>query len=151
MKCPRCSSMEDRVLDSRLVRDGQAIRRRRECGSCSKRFTTYEYIEPDEFKVRKRDGRLESFSREKIVNSLRIAFAKRPFSNEQIDKMVNQIENDLFQGPNEIESSSIGEYVMDLLSKTDEVAYIRFASVYKRFEETRDFRTEINTLKNETS
>lgn len=151
MRCPRCQNMEDRVLDSRTIREGQAIRRRRECIHCGKRFTTYEYIEPEEYKVRKKDGRLETYSREKLLKSIRIAFAKRPFQNEQLEQIVNQIENELFTGENEIPSSKIGDKVMSIISKIDEVAYIRFASVYKRFQETGDFRTEINTLEKESS
>ncbi|MCX7835297.1 MAG: transcriptional regulator NrdR [bacterium] len=151
MRCPRCQNLEDRVLDSRTVRDGQAIRRRRECIQCNKRFTTYEYIEPEEHKVRKRDGRLELYSREKLLKSIRIAFAKRPFHLDQLEQIVNQIENEIFVGENEISSSKIGELVMSIISKIDEVAYIRFASVYKRFQETGDFRSEISILRKENS
>ncbi len=147
MRCPRCQTDDDKVIDSRVIRDGIAIRRRRECIACNARFTTYEYIEPEELRVIKRDGAIENFSRDKLKKSIHIAFAKRPFNNEDIDKIVDFIEGQIVAIGPDVPSKAIGEIVMKELAAVDEVAYIRFASVYKRFHATGDFRDELEKLR----
>lgn len=146
MKCPRCQSPEDKVVDSRSIREGAAIRRRRECLECGSRFTTYEYIEPEELRVIKRDKSIENYSREKLMNGIRIAFAKRPFPKDEIDKLVDRVESAVFASGPDIFSMQIGEIVMKELAAVDDVAYIRFASVYKRFHVTGDFREELDKI-----
>ena len=146
MRCPKCTETEDKVIDSRAIRDGQAIRRRRECTGCGFRFTTYEYIEPEELRVVKRDHRVESYSREKLARSIHLALVKRPVDSETIDAVVERIENALIAKGPDITSLEVGELVMAELKALDEVGYIRFASVYKRFRETDDFKDELKRL-----
>ncbi|MDK9699504.1 MAG: transcriptional regulator NrdR [bacterium] len=146
MRCPKCQSLEDRVIDSRSIREGMATRRRRECVACGMRFTTYEYIEAAEVRVIKRDRRIEPYSRDKLTSGIQIAFAKRPITETQIEELVERIEQKIIAAGVEISSLRIGEFVMKELSGIDDVAYIRFASVYKRFRETGDFHEELNRL-----
>ncbi|RKZ34634.1 transcriptional regulator NrdR [bacterium] len=152
MKCPFCNSLEDKVVDSRLVRDGKAIRRRRECLECGQRYTTYEYIEQSPILVIKRDGRREEFQREKLLNGIRQACHKRPVPAEQVEEIVDKIEAEILaRGENEISSVDIGIIVMKYLHTLDEVAYVRFASVYREFkdvEEFEDILKEVERLRN---
>ena len=144
MKCPRCHADDDKVLDSRAARDGAAIRRRRECLACGARYTTYEEIDRDEVQVVKRDGTRQTFARQKIENAIRQACGKRKVSGEQIksmiDSIVARIEGD------EIPSSKIAELVMEELHKADEVAYVRFASVYRQFKDVAEFLSAITEI-----
>lgn len=144
MKCPKCYSDDDKVLDSRSAREGAAIRRRRECLVCGHRFTTYEEIDRDEVTVVKRDGRRQMFERAKIHKAIRHACGKRKISDEQvrtiIDGIVSGIEGD------EVSSAKIAELVMSELHKTDEVAYIRFASVYRQFKDVSEFLSAITEI-----
>ena len=145
MKCPYCSSEELKVTDKRPSPEG--IRRRRECIDCGKRFTTYETIEKSDFYVVKKDGRREKFDREKMSNGIQRAFEKRPVSKEKIDKMINEIEEQLGRrGKKEVKSSVIGELAMKKIKKLDNVAYIRFASVYRDFQDVKDFKKELKEL-----
>ena len=144
MKCPKCQADDDKVLDSRAARDGAAIRRRRECLTCGYRFTTYEEVDRDELLVVKRDGRRQTFERAKLETAIRQACGKRNVSNEQIkaiiDAVVTKLEGD------EIPSSKIAELVMDELHRVDEVAYIRFASVYRQFKDVAQFLSAITEI-----
>ncbi|MBR0140024.1 MAG: transcriptional repressor NrdR [Firmicutes bacterium] len=147
MKCPYCDHPDSKVIDSRPTEDGRAIRRRRECISCGKRFTTYEKVEEVLFMVVKRDGSRESFDRNKILNGIIKACEKRPVTREQMDEVVNNIErglNNMME--KEISSAFIGEVVMDHLKELDEVAYVRFASVYRQFKDVGTFIAEIEKL-----
>lgn len=144
MLCPYCSTDETKVTDKRDSKD--ETRRRRECLKCGKRFTTYERIEPVEIFVIKKDGRREAFSREKMKNGIMRACEKRPVTQEQIDAAVNFIEEKLKQQGNEVKSSFIGEIVMRKLKQLDKVAYIRFASVYRDFQDVSDFKKEIKEV-----
>ena len=144
MKCPRCQTDNDKVLDSRSARDGAAIRRRRECLSCGARFTTYEEIDRDEILVVKRDGTRQPFSRQKLENAIRQACGKRKISSEQIKSMLDSIVANL-EG-DEIPSSRIAELVMAELHGVDEVAYIRFASVYRQFKDVAQFLSAITEI-----
>jgi transcriptional repressor NrdR len=147
VKCPSCGHLEDRVIDSRSAREGQAIRRRRECLKCRRRFTTYEVVETTPLLVIKKDGRREPFSREKILNGLLRACEKRPIPAEKLHAIVDTIENDLMrQGADEVQSSVIGERVMEELHRLDEVAYVRFASVYRHFKDLNQFLEELRSL-----
>lgn len=147
MKCPYCGLGDDKVIDSRPGRDGAEIRRRRECLGCGRRFTTYEYIEKISLMVKKRDGRREPFEREKLLQGIRIASRKRPISTEKIESIVNEIETALFDlGIKEVESREIGEKVMEKLKQVDDVTYIRFASVYRSFKDTKEFLEEVSGL-----
>lgn len=147
MKCPACHHADTRVTDTRLVTDGFAIRRRRECGRCGFRFSTYEEVDILNLTVVKRDGRREPYSREKLEGGLKAASEKRPITHEQFRHLVSGIERDLQQrGTTEITSRAIGETVMKWLKRTDQVAYIRFASVYRSFKDVDSFRTELNLL-----
>ncbi len=147
MKCPACGHLEDKVIDSRSAKEGQAIRRRRECLACHKRFTTYETVETTPLLVIKKDGRREPFSREKILNGLLRACEKRPIPAEQIHGIVDRLEAQLLQkGQDEVQSSEIGERVMEELHKLDEVAYVRFASVYRHFKDLNQFLEELRSL-----
>lgn len=140
MRCPQCGANEDRVVDSRDSRDGRAIRRRRECLKCQKRFTTYEMVEDVSLMVIKKDGRREPFNRQKILTGIRRACQKRPVGLEQMEEIVDDIEKNLHASfEREIKSSIIGNMVMEKLKVLDKVAYIRFASVYREFEDTSDF------------
>lgn len=147
MKCPKCGTDNDKVLDSRAVRDGLATRRRRECQACGLRFTTYEEIVRDSLRVVKRDGRTEEFSRQKLAGGIMRACQKRPVSASDIDMLVDDIIDELdreFEG--EVPSSAIGEKVMQKLEQIDEVAYVRFASVYKRFADVNQFLNAVREV-----
>lgn len=147
MKCPYCNHNEDKVIDSRETADATAIRRRRECISCSRRFTTYEYVEKTPLMVIKKDGRREPFNREKILAGLHNACQKRPISMEKIEKVVSDVETDVQKKfDQEVESSYIGELVMEKLSRTDDVAYVRFASVYRQFKDINQFMRELREI-----
>ena len=147
MKCPKCNADQDKVIDSRPWKDGAVVRRRRECLSCNFRFTTYEEIEREDLSVIKRDGRYEPFDRRKIVMGFIKACEKRPVSPELIDKTADKLVEDLEQKyGREIPTTAIGEKIMDALKKLDEVAYVRFASVYRQFRDARDFVSEVKSL-----
>ena len=145
MRCPHCNSEKLRVTDKRASPEG--IRRRRECLKCRKRFTTYERLERENLYVIKKDGRREKFDRNKLSNGIYRAFEKRHVPKEKIDKMINEIDEQLGRrGKKEVKSSAIGELVMKKIKKIDNVAYIRFASVYRDFQDINDFKREIKGL-----
>lgn len=147
MKCPFCGCEDSRVIDSRSVEEGASIRRRRECPRCGRRFTTYEKYEQIPLLVIKRDGRREMFDSKKILAGLLRAFEKRPFTYEQIQSLTNQIENEIrASGENEVKSTKIGEVVMAHLEKIDQIAYVRFASVYRQFADVNSFMQEIQNM-----
>ena len=147
MRCPHCGHDEDRVLDTRPVREGAAIRRRRECLGCQHRFTTYEYIEAGTFTVVKKDGRREPFHREKLIAGLSKACEKRPVPQATIEEMAERIETDLARtARSEVRSSDIGARVMEELRALDPVAYVRFASVYLNFSDVREFQETIRQI-----
>lgn len=147
MKCPYCSCEESKVIDSRSADDGERIRRRRECLNCGKRFTTHEVIETVPIMVVKRDRTRELFSREKLSQGLMRACEKRPVSAETIEEIINKIEMRLQNSlEREVTSQTIGEYAMEYLKEIDEVAYVRFASVYRQFKDINTFREELNKL-----
>ncbi len=140
MKCPSCHQDNDRVIDSRACDDGFGIRRRRECQFCERRFTTYERIERACIKVIKRDGTREPFEREKLRNGLEIACRKRPVSEDQIEEILTQVENEVENKfDSEVESQYLGELLMERLFHLDQVAFVRFASVYRQFSDVKDF------------
>jgi len=148
MKCPFCSNLRDKVIDSRESEDGLSVRRRRECLKCGRRFTTYEEIEKIPVMVIKKDGRREKFLREKILNGLLHACEKRPVSVEKLEEIVNRVEGRVYSYLHkEIPSKKIGEMVMKELQKIDKVAYVRFASVYREFKDVKDFSKEMKKLK----
>jgi transcriptional repressor NrdR len=152
MRCPHCGSFDDKVIESRTLANGDAIRRRRECNACGHRFTSYERIEDKQFMVIKRDGRREPFERAKIEKGVQRALEKRAVSQLKIESLINEIEDAaaMFGKANhEIESAAIGEIVLQKLSALDRVAYIRFASVYRHFENVEQFVNEIRKLKSE--
>ena len=145
MKCPYCANAVSRVTNKRESPNG--IRRRRECLRCKKRFTTYERIEPADFYVIKKDGRREKFSREKLEKGIEKAFEKRPVSKERIEKMIQEIEDMLRKkGKKEIKTTLIGDLVMGKIRRIDKVAYIRFASVYRDFEDIKDFKLALKQI-----
>jgi transcriptional repressor NrdR len=146
MRCPWCGHMEDRVVDSRPAEGGDAIRRRRQCLSCGRRFTSYERVEQAALTVVKRDGTREPWIRDKLVDGLRKALANRPVTSEQLDKVVSRIETRLRRKGPEVTSQQIGVEVLQNLQKLDQVAYVRFASVYKDFQEVGDFERELGLL-----
>ncbi|MDP4120943.1 MAG: transcriptional regulator NrdR [Bacillota bacterium] len=147
MKCPFCNFKESKVIDSRPADDGERIRRRRECLNCTERFTTYEIIETVPIIVVKRDKSREVFDRSKLERGLLRACEKRPVSVETIENMVNEIESKLQNSlDREITSQVIGEYAMEMLKSVDEVAYVRFASVYRSFKDINTFMAELNKL-----
>jgi len=147
MKCPACYASQTQVIDSRISGDGFAIRRRRKCSRCRLRFSTYEEIELLNFYVVKKDGRRELYDKNKLVNGLRKACQKRPIPIEQFDKLVNRIEREIRKSrKKEISSKVIGEIAMKELKKIDEVAYIRFASVYRSFKDIESFQAELKSL-----
>jgi transcriptional repressor NrdR len=147
VKCPFCTQQENKVIDSRLSKEGQVIRRRRECLGCQRRFTTYERIEEIMPLVVKKDGRREAFDRMKIVAGLKLACQKRPVSSESIEEIVEQVERKLQeQGEREVPTSIIGEHVMKRLQELDAVAYVRFASVYRSFQDIGEFMSELKDL-----
>ncbi|HXE71591.1 MAG TPA: transcriptional regulator NrdR [Candidatus Nitrosotenuis sp.] len=147
MHCPYCDHTETRVLDSRLIDDGRSIRRRRECSSCGRRFRTYERHEEAPLVVCKKDGRREKFQRRKVLEGMLRATEKRPVSYDEIERLATQIEQNLrSRGEGEVSSEEIGRMVMEHLRRLDEVAYVRFASVYKRFQALSEFREELEAL-----
>ena len=149
MRCPKCGCLDDKVIDSRASREGATIRRRRECLGCGHRFTTYEEIERGGLVLVKRDGRREEFSREKLLSGLKKACQKRPISNKAIEDLLEKIVNEITDKYDmEVPSSAIGERVMEGLRELDDVAYVRFASVYRRFQEATDFVHEVQRLEN---
>jgi len=151
MECPYCHHIETKVTDSRDT-GTFSIRRRRECLKCNKRFTTYEYIELTPIYVKKKDGRLEKFDRNKIKKGIMKALEKRPIDSEKIEEIVVSIEEKIRRtGKEEIESKTIGEYVMNVLKEVDHVAYIRFASVYRSFTDISSFEKEVKNLINQTT
>ncbi|MEO0077013.1 MAG: transcriptional regulator NrdR [candidate division WOR-3 bacterium] len=147
MKCPFCKKNKDRVLDSRVIRDGIAVRRRRVCLGCNKRFTTYEYVERVPLMIIKSDGRREAYDREKLIEGIALACNKRPISRLTIEKIVSEIENEIADNYRlEVESRELGEKVLSKLINLDQVAYVRFASVYRRFQNINEFKEELNKL-----
>ncbi len=147
MKCPFCSHDDTRVVDSRLGKEGNNIRRRRECVECERRFTTYERVEETLPLVIKKDGRREAFDRQKIISGIQRACEKRPVSIATIEKVVDQMELTLQEsGEKEIAASRIGEAVMEALQSIDEVAYVRFASVYRQFRDINEFMAELTDI-----
>jgi len=151
MRCPKCGRLDDKVIDSRTSREGSTIRRRRECLACSHRFTTYEEIEHEGLMVIKRDGRREEFSKEKLLSGIRKACQKRPISPKAIEEVVEKLVDELTsQYDREIPGTVIGERVMDALRELDDVAYVRFASVYRRFQEATDFVQAVKRLEEQT-
>ena len=151
MRCPFCLDSKTRVVDKRDLDELDAIRRRRECLSCKKRFTTYERIELVGLYVVKKDGRRESYNRDKLSTNLMKACEKRPIPRESVDRLISEVEADLRNyGEREIPSSTIGELVIEKLRKLDKVAYIRFASVYRDFADLKSFEKELKMLKKKT-
>jgi transcriptional repressor NrdR len=150
MKCPYCSYSESKVVDSRPTEEETAIRRRRECEKCAKRFTTYEKIEEVPLVIIKKDGSREVYQRGKLINGFLKACEKRPVSLKQIEEVVDEIEKELYNSMDkEIDSKKIGEMVMKRLKQLDDVAYVRFASVYRQFKDLNTFMEELNKLINE--
>ena len=149
MKCPFCGHMETQVAETRVSEDGDFIRRRRQCGACEKRFTTYERPDVTLPAVVKKDGRRIDYVRAKVAGSMKLALRKRPVSTEQIDSAIERIEEKLLSlGLREVSSTRIGELVMRELKKLDKVAYVRFASVYRSFEDIDEFKTLVNEVNN---
>ncbi len=147
MRCPFCHHLEDRVVDSRASREGRAVRRRRECIRCGRRFTTYEYIEERPLQVVKRTGEIEPYDRRKLLQSIEVAAAKRPIAPATIDEMVEDLEHVLDQSDvQEVESRYLGELVMERLKAHDHIAYVRFASVYRNFQDLTEFFEELKDL-----
>ena len=147
MKCPFCAEVENKVIDSRLSKQGAVIRRRRECLGCQRRFTTYERVEEILPMVVKKDGRREAFDRQKVLEGLKLACQKRPVGADQLEAVVDGIERRLQEmGEKEVPSSVIGEAVMRELARLDEVAYVRFASVYRSFKDLGEFMSELKEL-----
>ncbi|HEY6676226.1 MAG TPA: transcriptional regulator NrdR [Terrimicrobium sp.] len=152
MRCPKCGSLQDKVIDSRLSRDGDSIRRRRECLACETRYTTYEEIERVELRAIKRDGRHEPLDRHKLLTSLVKACEKRPIGMEQIERAVEELLHELeSQQKREIPTRLIGAMVMEKLHAIDPIAYVRYASVYRQFQEIGDFIEEIQTYQEKRS
>ncbi|HEX8275767.1 MAG TPA: transcriptional regulator NrdR [Longimicrobiaceae bacterium] len=147
MRCPFCHHSEDRVVDSRSSREGRAVRRRRECIRCGRRFTTYEYIEERPLQVRKRDGEVEPYDRRKLLRSVQLACVKRPVSATDIDSILEDIERILDRSDEgEVPSGRLGEMVMERLKTRDHIAYVRFASVYRNFQDLTEFYDELKDL-----
>jgi transcriptional repressor NrdR len=147
MRCPKCGGQEDRVVDSRASREGATIRRRRECEGCGYRFTTYEQIEHEELMVLKRDGRREEFSKDKLLSGIKKACQKRPISSEAIEELLERVIRQATEKyEHEVPAEVIGRALMDELRKLDQVAYVRFASVYRRFQEATEFVQEVRKL-----
>jgi transcriptional repressor NrdR len=150
MRCPNCNSLDTQVKDSRPAEDSGAIRRRRICGACNFRFTTFERVHLRDLTVIKRNGRRVPFDRDKLVRSLQISLRKRPVDSERLEQMVSKIVRELETGGEpEVSSEVIGELVMEHLRELDDVAYVRFASVYRNFREARDFETVLGELSGE--
>jgi transcriptional repressor NrdR len=149
MRCSFCAHKEDKVVDSRSIQDARAIRRRRECLKCGKRFTTYEYIEEPSTMVIKRDGRRQPFERQKILQGIIKACEKRPISMDRMEEVLIQVERQIQKRPErEISTSRIGEMVMERLKTLDDVAYVRFASVYRQFKDVEQFMSELKFMLN---
>ena len=147
MKCPFCNHNEDKVVDSRETSEGAAIRRRRECLNCGRRFTTYEYVEKTALMVIKKDGRREAFNREKIYNGLLKACQKRPISMDKLEKLISEVEMEIQKKfDQEVDSKHIGELVVEKLAAVDDVAYVRFASVYRQFKDINQFMRELRGI-----
>ena len=147
MKCPFCSNQDTQVVETRVSEDGDFIRRRRQCSSCEKRFTTYERPDVNFPSIVKKDGRRIEFERAKLLASMKLALRKRPVSTEQVDAAIERIEEKLLNlGLREVQSTRIGELVMRELKKLDKVAYVRFASVYRNFEDIDEFRTLVDEV-----
>ena len=147
MKCPFCNHAEDKVIDSRESREGEAIRRRRQCLACDKRFTTYERIDEVPYMVIKKDGRREKFDRQKVLSGLLKACEKRPISMGKLSDLVNQVEARVTDSPDrEISTTEIGEFLIDSLRELDKIAYVRFASVYRDFQDEQAFLNELKNL-----
>ncbi len=152
MKCPFCSYRDSRVIDSRSVEEGNSIRRRRECPECGKRFTTYEKYEEAPLVVSKKDGRRELFDSKKLLSGLLKAFEKRPVPYEKIQEVADSIEREVrLRGESEVDSTIIGEIVMNHLEKTDQIAYVRFASVYRQFADVNNFMQELQRIMNKNN
>ncbi|MCB9591595.1 MAG: transcriptional repressor NrdR [Sandaracinaceae bacterium] len=152
MKCPFCGTLDNRVIDSRLSQAGEVTRRRRECDGCTRRYTTYERVEQVLPYVIKKDGRREPFDRMKILAGLRRACEKRPVSSEALEKLVDTIEREMVEtGDKEVASSKVGEKIMEELRGVDQVAYVRFASVYRSFKDIHEFMAELTDLLGERS
>jgi transcriptional repressor NrdR len=149
MKCPFCGETDNKVIDSRMGKDGNVIRRRRECIICSRRFTTYEHIEEVPIMITKKDNRREVFNRAKVSSGIKKACEKRNISINVIEEHIDELERDLKEmGEKEIPAHIIGEMIMSILHKLDDVAYVRFASVYREFKDVNDFVSELKTLLN---
>ncbi|HSJ25221.1 MAG TPA: transcriptional regulator NrdR [Longimicrobiales bacterium] len=147
MRCPYCHDLEDRVVDSRTSQEGRAVRRRRECVACGKRFTTYEYVEERPLLIVKRDGSSQPYDRQKVVKSVQLPCAKRPITGSEIELMVNAVEDELSRlNVDEVDSDRIGELVMEQLRTRDYVAYVRYASVYRNFQDLDEFYEELKDL-----
>ncbi len=147
MRCPACGHEDDKVIDSRSVRDGHAVRRRRECSSCRQRYTTYEVVEQAAVLVVKKDGRREPYSRDRVLAGLIKACEKRPISRQQLEDLVEEVERGVFaDSRTEVPSRDIGEAVMNRLQLLDEVAYVRFASVYRSFRDLNQFMDELKSI-----
>lgn len=147
MKCPFCGTLDNRVIDSRLSQGGEVTRRRRECEGCVRRYTTYERVEQVLPYVIKKDGRREPFDRMKILAGIRRACEKRPISSESLERLVDAVERDLVEaGDKEVSSAKVGERIMDGLRELDQVAYVRFASVYRSFKDIHEFMDELSDL-----
>ena len=147
MKCPFCGNPDSKVVDSRPTEDGERIRRRRECRACQKRFTTFEIIETTPIMVKKKDGSIQAFNRDKLLNGMIKSCEKRPVSTQDLEKAVDRIEYKIVNSlKSEVSSIDLGEMVMEELKKLDEVAYVRFASVYRQFSDVNTFLEELNQL-----
>ena len=149
MRCPVCGSLDDKVVDSRLADDGAAIRRRRECLGCNRRFTTFERVDEVPFVVVKRSGEREPFDRTKVAAGIRAAAKNRPVTDEQVEAVTAEIEDSLRVEGTDVSSERVGVAVLGRLRSLDEVAYVRFASVYKDFDDARDFEREVGLLSSE--
>ena len=147
MKCPNCGHEEDKVVDSRPSQDGMAIRRRRECNSCHERFTTYEYVEQGTLTIIKSNDRREPYDRYKLLYGIKLACNKRPITPKEIEAMVDDLENQIkAKFKTEVNSKTVGEMVMEKLRSIDEIAYVRFASVYRKFKDKSEFLDEMKRL-----
>jgi transcriptional repressor NrdR len=147
MKCPFCNHLHDKVVDSRESKEGEAIRRRRECLACERRFTTYERIDEVPYMVIKKDGRREKFDRQKVLNGLLKACEKRPVSMVKLSDLVNRVESKVSDSPDrEISTTDIGEFLIENLQELDKIAYVRFASVYRDFQDEEAFFNELKNL-----
>ena len=149
MKCPFCGSDTDKVIDSRSSKNGESIRRRRECQKCTQRFTTYEYIEDVSLVVIKNNGTREPFDRKKLLKGVTISCAKRPIPSDKLDELVDEVKSELeAQGDREVSSHDIGEIVIEHLKELDDIAYVRFASVYRKFSDKTEFLEELKKILN---